>query len=180
MDNLKNKIMPSFIIFFGLVFAYGARAEESTRMKLSPFSISFGGSAGDIAGFVVNLYQFLVGIAGIAAVGMIVAGGVLYATSSVVNKKGEGLDMIKSAVIGIILLLGSYVIIITINPNLLKLGTLSLPPCEGMSGADPGRNCLPKIVAPFIPVCSGGDFLLDASGNKVPALDKNSKPILDT
>ena len=176
MDNLKNKIIPSFIIFLGLVFAYSARAE---RMKLSPFSINFGGSVGDIAGFVVNLYKFLVGIAGIAAVGMIVAGGVLYATSSVVNKKGEGLDMIKSAVIGIILLLGSYVIIITINPNLLKLGTLSLPECPATSdgkGADPGRNCLPKIVPPFIPVCSGGEFLIDEKGQPTTVKEVRSGP----
>lgn len=75
-----------------------------------------------ITQYIVNIYRFGMGIAGILAVGMIVAGAVYMSiSSSSVDKKSEGRDMITSALMGIGLLFGSYLILNTINPELIKL-----------------------------------------------------------
>jgi len=76
-----------------------------------------------IPGYIVRLYQFGLGISGILGVGMIVVGGILYATSvGKPDKQGEAKDMITSALWGILLLFGAYIILNTINPRLVQLG----------------------------------------------------------
>jgi len=75
-----------------------------------------------IAEYIKRLYQFGVGIAGILAVGMIAAGAVyriINAGNS--SKQQEGTEMIKSAIWGVVLLLGSYLILRTVNPRLVEL-----------------------------------------------------------
>ncbi len=75
-----------------------------------------------IAQYLLNLYRFGMGIAGILAVGMIVGGSVYMSiSSSSIDKKSEGREMITSALIGIGLLFGSYILLNTINPELIKL-----------------------------------------------------------
>ena len=79
-------------------------------------------------GWVVDFYNFALLFAGILAFGAIVYGGFLYATSAGnAHKQGEGREWIWSALIGILLLAGAYLILYTINPNLTKcsLPTLS-------------------------------------------------------
>lgn len=74
-----------------------------------------------IPNYIVRLYQFSIGIAGILAVGMIIAGAIMYSVSGAVDKKAEGKDMIMSALWGVLLLFGSYLILKTINPRLIDL-----------------------------------------------------------
>lgn len=112
-------------------------------------SLSFSGST--IESFISNLYLFGFGIGGVLAVGMIVAGGILIATSSVVNQQSKGRDMIMGAILGLVLLFGSYLLLRTINPRLVELrepGSQldSLPPC-GPTGI-PGVDCRPIAETP--------------------------------
>lgn len=73
--------------------------------------------------YLVRLYQFAVGISGIVAVGMIVWGSIyISAFTESIDKKSEGREMITSAIIGIMLLLGSYLLLRTINPRIVALG----------------------------------------------------------
>ncbi len=75
----------------------------------------------DFVGYVIRIYQFGIGIVGIVAVGMIVYGGILIAwNTESVDKKGKGREMITSALIGIAVLFGSYLILNTINPQLVR------------------------------------------------------------
>lgn len=83
-----------------------------------------------IPNYIVRLYQFGIGIAGILAVGMIIAGAIMYSVSGAVDKKGEGKDMIISALWGILLLFGSYLILKTINPKLIDLKDPNAPQIE--------------------------------------------------
>ena len=90
-----------------------------------PCSATFWGTCPDqttIPGYIVRLYQFGLGFVGILAVGMIVAGAILYAISAgKPDKQGEAKDMITSALWGMLLLLGAYLILNTINPRLVSL-----------------------------------------------------------
>jgi hypothetical protein len=75
-----------------------------------------------IPNYIRRLYQFSIGISGILAVGMIVAGGILYTVSGgSPDKQNEGKDMIFSALWGLGLLFGAYIILNTINPQLIAL-----------------------------------------------------------
>jgi hypothetical protein len=75
----------------------------------------------DFVGYVIRIYQFGIGIVGIVAVGMIVYGGILIAwNTESIDKKGKGREMITSALIGVAVLFGSYLILNTINPQLVR------------------------------------------------------------
>jgi len=93
-------------------------------------------------GWIVNFYTFALIIAGILAFGAIVYGGFKYATSAGnASKQSEGRSWIWAALIGVLLLGGAYLILYTINPNLVKC---SLPMLSGVniasSGVGSGNN----------------------------------------
>jgi len=76
----------------------------------------------DISKYLVGIYNFLLSIVGIVAVVMLIIGGMKYITaagsgSAVQNAK----DTIKDAIFGLLLALMSYVIVSTINPDVLYL-----------------------------------------------------------
>ena len=129
-----------------------------------------------IAAYIVRLYWFAVGAAGIVAVAVIVGGGIYYMTSSGnPGKQNEAKSYITSALWGVILLLGSFFILNTINPEIIKLESLdkafSLPPCD--SGGQPGIDCMPATPE-ALPLCEGdkvrtGKRLDDGTFETVPA-----------
>ncbi|PIP26414.1 MAG: hypothetical protein CO140_02200 [Candidatus Moranbacteria bacterium CG_4_9_14_3_um_filter_40_7] len=79
------------------------------------------GTTNDFATFVSNLYKFGIWTVGICALIMIVIGGYMYAASGGNNasmEKAKG--FITDALIGLILALLAYLILYTINPELVK------------------------------------------------------------
>ena len=74
------------------------------------------------AAYIKRIYQFGLGISGVLAVGMIVAGAIRRVVSAG-NPGGidEANKMITSALWGVALLFGSYLILRTINPQLVSL-----------------------------------------------------------
>ncbi len=90
---------------------------EEYRLELPSFTQS-----GDPASLVNNFYLYVLGIAGTLAVIMIVFGGVKYITmAGNVSAQGDAKDIIKSAVWGLILLAGAFLVLNTINPSLVEL-----------------------------------------------------------
>lgn len=78
-------------------------------------------------GYVLGFYNFTLMIGGVLALGAIVYGGILYAASAGnPSKQSEGREWIKSALIGLLLLAGAYLVLYTINPDLVKLNLPSL------------------------------------------------------
>jgi len=76
----------------------------------------------DIQTYIVRLYQFAVGISGIVAVGMIVYGAIIIIIKSEnVAAKSEGRQIIQDALWGVLLLFASFLLLKTINPELVKL-----------------------------------------------------------
>ena len=80
-----------------------------------------------IPGFLKGFYDFALVVAGVLAVGAIVIGGIMYSISGAVDKKGLGKEIIAGALWGLLLLLGSYVILRTVNPKLVDLEAPALP-----------------------------------------------------
>ena len=68
------------------------------------------------------LYYFIVGIAGLAAFVMIVWGGIQWLTSGAIpSQASEARDKLRSAILGLLLILASFLIIQVINPQLTLL-----------------------------------------------------------
>jgi hypothetical protein len=67
------------------------------------------------------MFKLGIGIGAVFAVLMIVIGGLQYMTTDSLQGKDEGRKRIKNAIYGLVLVIGSYTILYTINPNLLTL-----------------------------------------------------------
>jgi hypothetical protein len=78
------------------------------------------------AQYVSAIYKFLIVIAAVAAAVMIVYGGFLYIVAATGAKVRQGREIIVDACIGLVLVLGAYVILNTINPDTLKLNALKI------------------------------------------------------
>ena len=95
-----------------------------------------------------EMYRFTIGLTGLAAMGMIIYGGVLYLTA---GDNGGRITRAKSyignALLGLSLVLISWILLNTINPDLvdvLNLGTLRPPERgSGVGGGDEENPPLP-------------------------------------
>ena len=89
--------------------------------KLYQIIDSNGDKKGDILDFLALSYKFLVGIAGIAAVIAMMVGGYLWLFSGGNSSKvTEAKSIIGSAVLGLFLTIGSFMILNLINPDLVN------------------------------------------------------------
>ena len=78
------------------------------------------GSSPDIGTYFNQMYQLGVGVATALAVLMVIWGGVEYITTDAIGGKEEGKQKVQNAILGLLLALGSYLILQTINPALLN------------------------------------------------------------
>ncbi|MCL4391919.1 pilin [Patescibacteria group bacterium] len=102
-------------------------------------------ASSSLNGYIQLLYRFGLGIGGILAVGMIVWGSILISISGSVDKEREGRDFITSALFGLALLFGAYLILNQINPNLVQLVPPSAP--FAPAPAVPGGQMSPDMYA---------------------------------
>jgi len=119
-----------FFLFTFLIDIFGF-SHISNAANPSIFDVSFSlpcvgntpcPNPSDLPGFILRLYRFGAGIAGILAVGMIVFGAIYRMLNpGSADKQKEGVDMITSAIWGLVLLFGSYLILKTVNPRLVIL-----------------------------------------------------------
>jgi len=80
-----------------------------------------------ISVYLVGAYKLGVGIAAILAVIMIMAGGFIWiASAGDAGRVGQAKKMISGAVVGMVLTVGSYVALQTINPNLVNFTALKI------------------------------------------------------
>ncbi|MEK7464578.1 MAG: hypothetical protein AAB617_02245, partial [Patescibacteria group bacterium] len=138
---MKKNILFKAIILIGVFITLSAVVSAAEPLSLK-FSGPSGPAGGDFIGYVSRLYVFAVGVAGVFAVGMIVAGAIIYSTSGGGDRKREGINYITSALWGVALLLGSYLILKTVNPRLVELREPSierLSPCTAATAS--GTPC---------------------------------------
>ena len=102
--------------------------------KFGPFDLNVNQSLPEIIGF---FYYFIVGISGLAAFVMLVWGGVQWLTSGAIpSQAGEARDKIKNAIIGLLLVLASFLVIQVINPELTIIGgDVLVDPCSDPANA---------------------------------------------
>lgn len=74
--------------------------------------------------------NLIIGLVAVMAMVMIVMGGLEYITSELVSSKASGKDKIMNAVVGLLIALSSYLILNTLNPNLLNLCLDGIPKAQ--------------------------------------------------
>ncbi|MFH1621133.1 MAG: pilin [Patescibacteria group bacterium] len=79
-----------------------------------------------LAEYIQAVYNYAIGIAIIATAVMIVYGGFRYILGSALSDVTRGKEIIKDALIGLVLVLGMHTILSTINPATTELQSLSL------------------------------------------------------
>lgn len=79
-----------------------------------------------LGGYFSNMYTLIIGVAGVLSVLMIVIAGIEYMTPTP-SAKESGKKRALAAILGLLLALISYLILQTINPDLIKSSNLNLP-----------------------------------------------------
>lgn len=110
-----------------LLLAIAAHAQGSITdiggYKLIVPLPAFGEAPKTLAELVKYLYLWAMRFVGIAAVIMVAVGGVRYVLAGGnPGKEGDAKDQITHALLGILVVLGSYLILSTINPSLVNFG----------------------------------------------------------
>jgi Type IV secretion system pilin/Transglycosylase SLT domain len=155
-----------------------ASSSDGTYHVLAP--IPGFGSPGDppinanfkLGTYVATIFKIGIGLAGLLAVIMIIIGGITYMMSDVIGEKEGGKDMITNAIFGLLLAVGSYAILNTINPNIVQMsfltdsgttsggGSTNTPgqlneSCQNQSIACTSSNC--PLYASMIDTVAGSD-----------------------
>ena len=120
-----------FLVLLLVAVAAPVAAFAEVKLNLNypdfgPFNPSENQSLGALIGY---LYFFIVGIAGLAAFVMLVWGGVQWLLSGAIpSQASEAKEKIRNAIIGLLLVLASFLIIQVVNPELtiMNVNLLSL------------------------------------------------------
>jgi hypothetical protein len=81
-----------------------------------------------LSDFISYAYKFMIALAVVLAVFMITVGGFEYMLSGAADTKSDALKKIQNAVWGLLLALVTYLLLYTIDPNLVSTSNLSIPP----------------------------------------------------
>lgn len=133
---MNKKIFPLIIIAIWLSAITICFAAEYKMLEAIP--TPGGGikkdSSVNLSGYLETVFAFGISLAGILAVAVIVVGGIQYITAygntgMVTNAKNR----ITQALLGLLLAIGAWLILYTINPDLAK-GKLTIPPINNYYG----------------------------------------------
>lgn len=105
----------------------------------------------NVGDYIGNIVVFAIRIAGALAVIEIVIGGAKYVSSDAISGKAEGKKNIQNALLGLLLAIGAWVLLNTINPKTLNLN-LSIPGIPNSGRVAPPST--PPISNPGCPVPS--------------------------
>ncbi|MCK5060195.1 MAG: hypothetical protein KAR00_03595 [Candidatus Pacebacteria bacterium] len=117
-----SRIKTFAIGFFIFLYALPVTAQESYRLlqpltgpSMSVFQVN------DLGVYLNVIFSVILGIIGILAVIKIILGGLQYMSTDAISGKEDGKHMIQSAVGGLLLAIIAWIILNTINPDLLKI-----------------------------------------------------------
>ena len=100
---------------------------------LAPFLPA--GADKDYASYIQALYTWGIGLVGVLAFAQLIHGGILYMVSGAVDQKSKAKGIITDALIGLGLALASFLVINTVNPQVLDIKKVefNLPTSEELS-----------------------------------------------
>jgi len=183
--NFAKKIMASGILFLFIfsisgTFVYaetkvtckdGKASDNSSYCSLTTIPGAFDPKTGvNPVNVIKNIYGISIGIGAILAVVMIIWAGVEYATTEAITGKSAAKERWQGALFGLVLLLASYIILRTINIDLVNINLdLGTPVgCRDASGKE-------IVDANGKSTCTDADVLKKAMQN----IENNAKIITE-
>lgn len=131
-------ILVLFVIW-DLGFVISVSADEGVKYSLLQPLPGVGQQVSSFPEYVKKIIPFILSLAAVLAVVMIVIGGIQYAISEAIDSKADARDRITQAIFGLLLALLSYLILYTINPQLVNL-QLTIPGLNQNQTAPPPAN----------------------------------------
>ncbi len=122
----------------GWYYCYPATAGEKTTLQVQVGNLT---STNDYGEYINTAYTWLVGIAGFIAIVFIMIGGLQYAVAAGHGDTANAKKRIKNAVVGLVLLFSTWLILHTVNPNLLNLTVPKFPMIRQVQLVDPTSSC---------------------------------------
>lgn len=112
-----------FLAFLLLVSSTALAQEDSTPYNLlEPLPhVSSDGQTTTAGEYIPGIVKLIIGIAGVLAVIKIIFGGIQYMSTDAIEGKSEGKQHIQNALWGLLLIISAWIILFTINPNLVTL-----------------------------------------------------------
>lgn len=122
-----------------------ARNTEDNQKNTAGFAapivgLEFLGESANLGDLLANLYYFLLSLVGISALIMFVWGGIEYMLAGD-KDPGKAKERMKNAVYGLVLALTSWLILYTINPDLVSRLDVNLDPIAPQQRTDNGPPC---------------------------------------
>lgn len=151
MKILHKYLLPFFLLILVMIpFFASAQNSNINYVPLSPIPGTLEGEkVQSITRYLPQIFTLTVQIAAALAVIMITLGGIEYIGSESLGTKAAGKKKITNSIIGLLLIIGSWVILNTINPKLLdfNLDVKNPPAPQARGGAPvpPPNTPLPNI-----------------------------------
>jgi len=130
--------------------------------------------ANNLGAYLNIMIKIFIGICAVLSVVMIVIGGLEYMTSELISSKEAGKEKIRDALLGLLIALGAYALLFTINPNLLN-SDINIPATTAPAttpAVAPTGSATPAIETLPAGVCSLVTY--DANGRVVSATDPHN------
>lgn len=185
--TIKKILSSFFLLFFLIIIIYPITVEargffESTKNPLifkPQISIPGLWTAGEekvlakndtsyIAQMVQGFYNYGIGIAGILATIILMAGGLVWLTSAGSSEKiTQAKNLIGGSIIGLVILFGSWMLLRTINPNLVDfkiskiISIRSITLDDGEDGMIDSSGSLPQDTEIKIKCLNAGQLCVD-------------------
>jgi hypothetical protein len=96
-------------------------------------------TTGGLSKYLNPMIKIFIGLCAVLSVVMIVIGGLEYMTSELLSSKEEGKKRIGEALFGLIIALGAYALLFTINPDLLN-SDVNIPAATPPAAVTPGNT----------------------------------------
>ncbi len=127
MNLMNKKIIIGFIAILKTSTATIAFAVDTQQYQLLEPIGTGGTTVSSLSDYLQTVFSFGISLAGILAVASIVVGGVQYITAyGNPGAVGAARERIKQALLGLLLAICAWLILYTINPDLVR-GTLNVP-----------------------------------------------------
>ena len=124
ISTIKKIILVTVIILILISGGKNLALAEQGYVLLEPEIIEGAGTAPvTFIQYAKGIFVTILTLAIILAILMIVIGGLEYMFSAVPGSKSEGKDTIKAALFGLLIALAAWLILFTINPDILEENT---------------------------------------------------------
>lgn len=156
---MLNKIIPKFLIFSFVILAT-VQAVSTVFLSSAPEyayaqdpltlnvpigeyeEVTFTGTLAPIGEYISVIYQYATGAVGIVAAVVLMWGGLVWITAAGnASRVGEAKAWIGASLTGLVLVLGAYMILSQINPDLVNFSTRKINPLAAYLGEEERKTC---------------------------------------